>query len=75
MLIMELGFILVLVAAVSIATGLWVGWGLGLAMFIVGSLALMCNPVIGATAMRTKDRQVAAEQEQLDGSAETPKRA
>jgi hypothetical protein len=65
MLMLEMGFILVLVAAVSVATGIWVGWGLGVAMFVVGSLALMCNPVIGATAMRARDRQEVAKQEQI----------
>lgn len=63
MLMLEVGFVFVLVAAASIATGIWVGWGLGLAMFVVGGLALMINPVIGATAMRTKERQEAASQE------------
>ena len=51
---------LVLVAA---GVGMWLGWGVGLTMLGVGALALIFNPVLGATAMRTADRKRAADSE------------
>ncbi len=51
---------LVLVAA---GVGMWLGWGVGLTMLGVGALALIFNPVLGATAMRTADRKQAADME------------
>ena len=48
---------------VSAVVGMWLGWGVGLVMLVVGTLALVLNPVMGATAMRAKDRQQAADEE------------
>ena len=47
-----------------IGAGAWFGWGVGLTMLAVGSLALVFNPVLSATAMRAKDRQAAVREEQ-----------
>lgn len=49
---------------VAVLVGIFAGWMLGGAMFVIGFLALMFNPVMGATAYREKDRREAVEREQ-----------
>jgi hypothetical protein len=63
MLRLEMLGLLVGLAAISAAVGIWVNWGLGVVLLVVGVLGLLFNPVMGATAMRSKDRKVAADME------------
>jgi uncharacterized oligopeptide transporter (OPT) family protein len=49
---------------VAVGVGIFFGWVLGTAMFVIGMLALLFNPVMGATAFREKDRRAAVEREQ-----------
>jgi hypothetical protein len=57
------------IVLVSVGIGFWAGWGLGVAMLVVGTLALMFNPVLGATAYRAQDRKKAADQERTGGAS------
>jgi hypothetical protein len=41
--------------------GLTFGWGVGLAAGVIGILAVVMNPVFGATVLRTRDRKIAAD--------------
>ncbi len=56
----ELAIMGALVAAAAIAFGVWLGWLGGLAAMAFGLLALVFNPVVGATLNRAHDRDVVA---------------
>lgn len=60
---MELYLLLGVLLVIAVGMGIWVGPMLGIATFVVGALALVLNPVAGATAMRIGDRVDAAEKE------------
>lgn len=56
----ELLIVLVLVVGAAAGAGIWLGWQGGLAVLAVGTLALLLNPVVGATLGRARDRDVVA---------------
>ncbi|MCC6678563.1 MAG: hypothetical protein IT436_15625 [Phycisphaerales bacterium] len=56
----ELAIMGALVAAAAVAFGVWLGWLAGLAAMAFGLLALVFNPVVGATLNRAHDRDVVA---------------
>lgn len=56
----ELAIMAGLVAAAAVAFGVWLGWLAGLAAMAFGLLALVFNPVVGATLNRAHDRDVVA---------------
>ncbi len=63
MLRVEMLAMLAALIIIAVLVGIFAGWVLGSVMLVVGVLALVFNPVMGATAYREKDRRVAAERE------------
>ena len=64
MLRLEMLGMLAALVVVAVLVGFFAGWVLGGAMFVIGFLALLFNPVMGATAYRERDRREAVEREQ-----------
>lgn len=60
MLWMELKIVGLIVLAISIIIGWWMGWAVGLAVLAISWLMLLFNPVVGATLNRAHDRKVVA---------------
>lgn len=56
----ELAVIVVLLLGASVGLGAWLGWLVGLAFLGFGTLALLFNPVVGATLSRARERDVVA---------------
>lgn len=57
----ELAIVVALVVGSAVALGIWLGWLAGLAGLGFGILALLFNPVVGATLNRAHDRDVVAQ--------------
>ena len=64
MLRVEMLAMLGVLTIIAVLVGIFASWVLGGVMFVVGVLALVFNPVMGATAYREKDRREAVEREQ-----------
>lgn len=56
----ELAFIVGLIVVMAVGVGLWLSWFAGFVVLGLGFLALLFNPVVGATLARARDREVVA---------------
>lgn len=63
LLLIEMGMLVVVVLTVAVALGWGLGWVYGGAALVLGGLAILFNPVMGAAALRVRDRQIAARNE------------
>lgn len=70
----ELVLVLLLLTGLSIAAGLWLGWAPGIVSFAISLIALLMNPVIGATIARAHDRRVVIDYRTHDGNPDSAKR-
>jgi len=69
MLRMQMLFFALGLLVLSGGVALWLGWQLGLALLVLSMLALLLNPVFGATGMRADDREKAARLERWRGAS------
>lgn len=68
MLLIEMGVIVIAILLLALLVGIMFGWGVGLATGVIALLAVVMNPVFGATALRVRDRKMAADREHRDAA-------